>query len=117
MNYQQLIERLFEETKDFAIHGKVASYIPALANVPASRFAISVKTRDNELFNIGDHQIPFSIQSISKVFSFILAYKNLGVEIWDRMDREPSGTAFNSLIQLEHEHGIPRNPFINAALL
>lgn len=117
MNYQQLIERLFEETKDFAKHGKVASYIPALANVPASRFAISVKTRDNELFNVGDHQIPFSIQSISKVFSFILAYKNLGVEIWDRMDREPSGTAFNSLIQLEHEHGIPRNPFINAGAI
>lgn len=117
MDYQQLIERLYEETKDLAANGKVATYIPALANVPASRFAISVKTRDNKLFNVGDHQIPFSIQSISKVFSFILAYKNVGVEIWDRMDREPSGTAFNSLIQLEHEHGIPRNPFINAGAI
>ena len=117
MDYQQLIERLYLETKDLAATGKVASYIPALANVPASRFAISVKTRNNELFNVGDYQIPFSIQSISKVFTFILAYKNVGIEIWDRLDREPSGTAFNSLIQLEHEHGIPRNPFINAGAI
>lgn len=117
MDYQQLIERLYQETKDLAASGKVASYIPALANVPANRFAISLITRNNELFMVGDHQIPFSIQSISKVFTFIFAYKNMGAEIWNRIGREPSGTAFNSLIQLEYEHGIPRNPFINAGAI
>lgn len=117
MNYQQLIEQLYFETKDLAANGKVASYIPALADVPANRFAISLKTCNNELFKVGDHQIPFSVQSISKVFTFILAYKNVGTEIWNRIGREPSGTAFNSLIQLEYEQGIPRNPFINAGAI
>ncbi|MCK9450062.1 MAG: glutaminase, partial [Bacteroidales bacterium] len=117
MDYQQLIERLYLETKDLAARGKVASYIPALADVPANRFAISVKTCKNELFNIGDHRIPFSIQSISKVFTFILAFNNIGSEIWNRIGREPSGSAFNSLIQLEIEQGIPRNPLINAGAI
>ncbi|MDA3942429.1 MAG: glutaminase [Bacteroidetes bacterium] len=117
MDYQQLIERLYQETKPLAAQGKVASYIPALAEVPSSRFAISLITRKQEKFQTGDHQMPFSIQSISKVFTFILAYKNLGAAIWDRIGREPSGTAFNSLIQLEHEQGIPRNPFINAGAI
>ena len=117
MDYQQLIERLYLETKDLAASGKVASYIPALADVPANRFAISVKTCKNELFNIGDHRIPFSIQSISKVFTFILAFKNIGSEIWNRIGREPSGSAFNSLIQLEIEQGVPRNPLINAGAI
>ena len=117
MDYQQLIERLYQETKDLAASGKVASYIPALADVPGNSFAISVKTCKNELFNVGDHRIPFSIQSISKVFTFILAFKIIGPEIWNRIGREPSGSAFNSLIQLEIEQGVPRNPLINAGAI
>lgn len=116
-DYQQLIERIYHETKDFAQQGKVASYIPALARVPKDAFGISVVTPDGKCYCTGDAQQPFSIQSISKLFSFTRAYSKLGVEIWDRIGKEPSGTAFNSLIQLEHEHGIPRNPFINAGAI
>ena len=59
----------------------------------------------------------FSIQSISKVFTLTLALGKVGDALWDRVGREPSGTAFNSIVQLEHERGIPRNPFINAGAI
>lgn len=117
MEYQNLIDRIFLETKSFAKNGKVASYIPALADVSPDKYSISISTIDKNRFYAGDHQDLFSIQSISKVFAFSLAYAQLGHKIWDRIGREPSGTAFNSLIQLEHEHGIPRNPFINAGAI
>jgi glutaminase len=61
---------------------------------------------------------PFSIQSISKVFTLAMALQgDTTGTLWTRVLREPSGTAFNSLVQLEVEHGIPRNPFINAGAL
>ncbi|PKP54283.1 MAG: glutaminase [Bacteroidetes bacterium HGW-Bacteroidetes-1] len=114
MEYQQLIERIFLETKSFAGKGKVASYIPALERISPDKYGISLINLQQDLFGVGDTAIPFSIQSISKVFTFTIAYSQLGAEIWKRIGREPSGTAFNSLVQLEYEHGIPRNPFINA---
>jgi len=73
---------------------------------------------EGELFTAGDAFEPFSIQSISKALSLTLAltlYQE--EEIWARVGKEPSGQPFNSLIQLEFEHGIPRNPFINAGAL
>jgi glutaminase len=117
MNYQNLIDRIFHETKSYAKKGKVASYIPALAEVSPDKYSISISTIDKNRFHTGNHHDLFSIQSISKVFTFSLAYARLGHKIWDRLGREPSGTVFNSLIQLEHEHGIPRNPFINAGAI
>lgn len=117
MNYQEILHRIYHETKHFANHGKVASYIPALANVPPELYGISIACLDKKRFSVGDHAVPFSIQSISKVFTFTLAYSILGDKIWERIDREPSGNAFNSLVQLEHENGIPRNPFINAGAI
>lgn len=60
---------------------------------------------------------PFSLQSITKLFTFVLALKLLGDDLWRRVGREPSGAAFNSMVQLETEKGIPRNPFINAGAL
>jgi glutaminase len=60
---------------------------------------------------------PFSIQSISKVYTLTLALKYEGEALWGRVGREPSGTAFNSLVRLEYENGIPRNPFINAGAI
>jgi glutaminase len=65
----------------------------------------------------GDASNDFSIQSISKVFSLTLALSRLGDNLWQRVGREPSGSAFNSIVQLEHEHGVPRNPFINAGAI
>ena len=85
--------------------------------MPADRFGMVVRTVDNEVFRVGDALERFSIQSIAKVFSLTLAMRLEGDAIWNRVGREPSGTAFNSLIQLELERGIPRNPFINAGAL
>ena len=70
------------------------------------------------MITAGDAYEPFSIQSISKVLSLTLAFQNYeSDEIWQRVGKEPSGQAFNSLVQLELEKGIPRNPFINAGAL
>lgn len=117
MNYQTILEDIQEEIKPLLGQGKVANYIPALGAIPISKFAMAIKTIDNKEYSVGDAEESFSIQSISKIFSFALALKELRAELWERVGKEPSGTAFNSLIQLEFEHGIPRNPFINAGAL
>ena len=97
--------------------GKVADYIPALARVDARRFGMAVIACDGQTAETGDAWMPFSIQSISKVFTLTLALEKLGADLWKRVGREPSGSRFNSIVQLEHERGIPRNPFINAGAI
>jgi glutaminase len=97
--------------------GNVASYIPALARVPAQQFGVALRTCDGQEAASGDSAEPFSIQSMSKLFSLTLAMKHLGDQLWERIGREPSGNPFNSLVQLENERGKPRNPFINAGAI
>lgn len=97
--------------------GRVANYIPELAQVDPNQFGMAVVTAQGDTFTVGDATKPFSIQSVSKVFTLALALGRLGHQLWNRVGREPSGLAFNSILQLEHEHGIPRNPFINAGAL
>ncbi|PKQ74745.1 glutaminase [Aeromonas sobria] len=114
----ELLASILEEVRPLLGQGKVADYIPALALVPADRLGIAVCTVEGELFTAGDASEPFSIQSISKALSLTLAltlYQE--EEIWARVGKEPSGQPFNSLVQLEFEQGIPRNPFINAGAL
>lgn len=106
--------------RDMAAHlgrGKVADYIPALARVDPKNFALAVTTCDGRTAQAGGAHLPFSIQSISKVFTLTLALNKLGANLWDRVGREPSGSRFNSIVQLEAEKGIPRNPLINAGAL
>jgi glutaminase len=117
MDLQALLDDLAAESAPFAARGKVADYIPALASVPASRFGLALATTDGGLFGSGDWQEPFSIQSVSKAFSLALVLARDGETLWTRVGREPSGNPFNSLVQLEYEKGIPRNPFINAGAL
>lgn len=117
MNYQKILEEIRAQVqKDFG-KGKVASYIPALQRVSPGNFGMAVMTVDGEAFTVGDAEEPFSIQSISKVFTLSLALNALGPALWKHVGREPSGDPFNSLVQLEHERGVPRNPFINAGAL
>jgi glutaminase len=97
--------------------GKVADYIPSLAKVSPDQFGIAVILADGSVHMAGDADTPFSIQSVSKVFTLTMALQKHGDELWSRVGREPSGSAFNSIVQLENEGGIPRNPFINAGAI
>jgi glutaminase len=97
--------------------GDVATYIPQLGKVDPRKFGIAVATNDGRVLTAGDADEAFSIQSISKVFTLTLALGEKGDALWARVGREPSGNAFNSIVQLEHENGIPRNPFINAGAI
>ncbi|MGL6261376.1 glutaminase B [Vibrio sp. WXL210] len=118
MPTQAILDSVIDEVKPLIGQGKVADYIPALAKVPASKLGIAVFTNQGELLTAGDAHEGFSIQSISKALSLTLALEMYTPdEIWSRVGKEPSGQAFNSLIQLEMEQGIPRNPFINAGAI
>ncbi|MEJ1171551.1 glutaminase [Variovorax sp. CCNWLW235] len=97
--------------------GTVASYIPALASVDPRQLGIALRTCQGAEAFAGDAETPFSIQSVSKLFTLTLAMQRMGDALWERIGREPSGNPFNSLVQLENEHGKPRNPFINAGAI
>jgi glutaminase len=117
MSCQKSIEIVFEIIRKKENLGEPASYIPELAHVNPESFGLCLSTIDNKQYCQGDAQEKFSIQSIAKVLSLSMAYKMLGGKIWERIGVEPSGTPFNSLVQLETDKGIPRNPFINAGAL
>jgi len=117
MDYAGILKEIYKEVKPLAGKGKVADYIPELKKIKPDKFGISISTPEGEKYFVGDALEKFSIQSISKVYSLVLAFGQLGEKIWKRVGKEPSGNPFNSLVQLEHENGIPRNPFINAGAL
>jgi len=114
---QVILDRIHAEMAAAPDKGRVADYIPELAGISTDHFAIAVTLADGRTVTAGEADTPFSIQSVSKVFTLALALGRLGDQLWDRVGREPSGLAFNSILQLEHEKGIPRNPFINAGAL
>lgn len=117
MDFKAILEEIVAETTAYQNTGKVADYIPELEKTNPNQFGIYLQMLNGQSYSIGDALTRFSIQSISKVFSLTLAYSFLGEKVWKRVGVEPSGTAFNSLLQLEYEQGIPRNPFINAGAL
>lgn len=114
---QQIVNEIAELMIASTDRGKVADYIPELAAIDPNQFGICVALPDGQVFSAGCAQQLFSIQSISKVFSLTLALGKLGDSVWCKVGREPSGDPFNSIVQLEHEHGKPRNPFINAGAI
>ncbi|AVA21745.1 glutaminase [Rhizobium sp. LEGMi198b] len=114
---QAILDSIHAELLPRLGEGKVADYIPELAKVDPNQFGMAIATVDGNVRSVGNADIPFSIQSISKVFMLTLALGKVGEGLWKRVGREPSGTAFNSIVQLEREEGIPRNPFINAGAI
>ena len=114
---QKIVDDITAQITSKIEKGTVASYIPQLACVNPNQFSISVALADGSFFNGGCAQTLFSIQSISKVFTLTLALGKLGERVWSRVGREPSGDPFNSIVQLEHEQGKPRNPFVNAGAI
>ncbi len=113
----QVVREIADEMAQRTDRGEVASYIPELARVDVNSFGIVVADADGHVAAAGDSETPFSIQSISKVFTLTLALGKVGDRLWSRVGREPSGSPFNSIVQLERERGIPRNPFINAGAI
>lgn len=117
MNYTQILKDIYEEIKPFAKVGEPASYIPELLKVNPDKFGICIHTIEGKEYLLGDSDECFAIQSISKVFALAMGFSRLSDQLWKRIGVEPSGNAFNSIIQLEMEKGIPRNPLINAGAL
>lgn len=114
---QELLTEIAEVAKADHDKGEVATYIPELAGVDPDHFGICVAMADGRVFSAGDADIAFSIQSVSKIFALALALGRVGDQLWYRVGREPSGLSFDSILLLEREDGIPRNPFINAGAL
>jgi len=117
LDYQSILEEIKLEIEPFLNEGKVADYIPALAKVNPNQFAMTLTLFDGTTYSVGCSSTKFSIQSISKVFTFTKSLSLYGKKIYNKVGKEPSGNAFNSLVQLEYENGIPRNPFINAGAI
>ncbi|WP_407550001.1 glutaminase [Streptomyces sp. Pv4-95] len=119
MDYQAVLEEVAAFARPYVGRGQVADYIPALERVDPGCFGIALADINGDVYGVGDWEVPFSVQSISKAFSLalVMAGSQDPEDIWKRVGREPSGTPFNSLVQLEWENGIPRNPFINAGAL
>ncbi|MEU6084235.1 glutaminase [Streptomyces sp. NPDC047108] len=117
LDYRKILEQVAEDVAPQIGGGRPAEYIPALASVDPRRFGMAVAGIDGQVHGVGDWHEPFSAQSITKVFTLALTLARGGEDLWAHVGREPSGNPFNSLVQLEQEQGIPRNPFINAGAL
>jgi glutaminase len=116
-DYADVLRQIEIDVRPAVGVGQVASYIPELAKVRPDQFGMAIAGVDGRVAFVGDAEVPFSIQSISKLFTLVMALQLEGDGIWERVGREPSGTPFNSLVQLEFESGRPRNPFINPGAL
>ncbi|WP_372447127.1 glutaminase [Streptomyces flavofungini] len=114
---QPVLDRIATEIQALPGRGRPADYIPALASADPRHFGMAVAELDGTVYGVGDWQRPFSAQSITKAFTLALDLSLDGDLLWEHVGREPSGNPFNSLVQLEYENGIPRNPFINAGAL
>ena len=117
MDYQSILDRIYHEVQEYIPKGRVADYIPALAKVNQNQFGFAIRLNNGQVAAVGDVEKTFSIQSISKLLTLSICLSKKLDFLGSRVGIEPSGTAFNSLIQLETEAGIPRNPFINAGAL
>ncbi|WP_072687714.1 glutaminase A [Rhodococcus marinonascens] len=111
-----LIANIFDRTAENR-DGTLADYIPELAAVAPDSFGICVATVDGHVYEVGDTRLPFTIQSISKPFTYALALADCGADaIATKIDVEPSGEAFNE-ISLDPHTERPRNPMINAGAI
>ncbi len=117
IQWNAIVSSVFEEVRLGTSSGMVADYIPQLSVVDPDKYGLCLTPVEGDQICAGDADEKFSVQSISKIFAVALAIALKGEDIWKRVGVEPSGNPFNSLVQLEYEKGIPRNPLINAGAL
>lgn len=118
MSLQSLLEQSLCYARPYIASGKPADYIPALSRINPHLLGICFYQNDGSYFTAGEATVPFSIQSISKLFALAYVLNHFGSEsLFQKVGIEPSGNPFYSLVQLEYESGKPRNPFINAGAI
>lgn len=114
----EMLDQVLGDVAGLTGSGQVATYIPALARVPRRKLAVSTADIGGSVHGSGNYEEKFSIQSIHKIFSLTVALaQSPGSDLWERVWREPSGDPFNSVVLLERENGVPRNPLINAGAI
>ncbi|MDP9412710.1 MAG: glutaminase [Pseudomonadota bacterium] len=117
IDYQALVDAVLSDADVYRGHGDVACHIPALAQVDPKKLGIAIALADGSTYVAGDGDQPFSIQSISTIFTLSITLGHIGAALWNHVGREPAGSAFNALVQLEEEKGKPRNPLTNAGAI
>lgn len=117
IDYQALVDAVLADAETYRGHGDLAAYIPALSQVDPNKLGIALALADGSVYCAGDADEPFTIQSISTIFTLSLALGHVGGALWNHVGREPAGSPFNSLVQLEEEKGKPRNPLINSGAI
>jgi glutaminase len=116
-DYKTTLEQVYKKYRSDT-SGENASYIPELAKVDPNRFSISVATIDGEMFSIGDTEIAFSLQSISKVFGYALALQDNDQKIiFDQIGLDATGEKFNAITTLEKTATSANNPYVNAGAI
>jgi glutaminase len=111
-----LSERAVEVGREAAVSGVVTPKIPKLATVDRSSFGFAVTTVEGTEFGIGASEVQFSLQSITKLFA-LAALLRVEPTAWEHVGWAPTELGYNSVSELEHAAGRPRNPFVNAGAL
>jgi glutaminase len=117
VDYQALVDAVLSDTESYRGHGDLSKSIPRLAQTDPKKLGIAIALEDGTTYCAGDADEPFLMQSISTIFTLSLALGQVGATLWNHVGREPAGSPFNSLVQLEAEKGKPRNPLINAGAI
>lgn len=116
-DYARLIEQAHQKFKSNN-DGKVADYIPALATYSPNNFAITIATVDGKIYQVGDVNKPFPMESLSKVFTMALAMEQHGPQVvLDKLGANATGMPFNSGLAVELTKGAPENPLVNTGAM
>lgn len=116
---QQLLEKLVKDNIQFLGQGRLANYIPELSKANINALGVCVIDKNHNIYCAGDYEIRFSIQSVSKIITLMLALLDNSYEyVFSKVGVEPSGDAFNSIMKLESSNTKkPFNPMINAGAI
>ncbi|MBJ9294731.1 glutaminase A [Citrobacter werkmanii] len=116
-DYAKIIDQAHQKYKSNN-DGKVADYIPALATYSPKNFAITIATVDGKIYQVGDVNKPFPMESLSKVFTLALAMEQHGPQVvLDKLGANATGMPFNSGLAVELTKGAPENPLVNAGAM
>ncbi len=115
---REILERALFKGREEVIYGETASYIPELGRVDKNQLGVCIYTSDGKKEAVGDFDVRFTIQSISKVITLAVALERCGFyKVFEKVGMEPSGDAFNSLIKLDLSNNYPYNPMINSGAI